>query len=43
MGHMLVGLRVGIGQTGMTQSKVADGWIHLTGEVVVMDSILVLV
>jgi len=42
MGHMVAGLMVGIGQAGMIWSKVAGGWIHLTGEVVVMGSILVL-
>lgn len=43
MGHMVVGLDQDAGWTKMIQSKVVDGWVHLTGEVVLMGSILVLV
>ena len=39
---MVAGLIGDTSRTGMTQSEVADGWIHLTGEVVVIGSILVL-
>lgn len=42
-GHMTIGLMVGTGQIGMTQSKMVDSWIHLIGEAVDMGSTLVLV
>ncbi len=41
MGHMVAGLDQDISWTRMKQSKVADGWIHLTGEAMFMDSMLV--
>ena len=42
MGHMVANLNQGLGYTWMIQLEVADGWIHLTGEVVVMGSIPIL-
>jgi len=42
MGHMVGCLMEDIGQKVMIQSEVVDGWIHLTGEVAIMGSILVL-
>lgn len=43
MEHMVVGLMEDTCWIRMTQLKVVDGWIHLTREIVLMGSILVLV
>ena len=43
MGHIVANLDNDIGWIKMIQSEVEYGWIHLTGEVMLMGSILILV